>query len=158
MIQDNIPQFTTQTFVTGNGNIITQPNVQFISVQNGLTVQPRINGDNSISLTVSPQLSSFTPVSGPNGIQSVQTQTRVVQATRRIQNGETMVLGGFICKTDSRNSQKVPILGDLPIIGSLFRSRQQTTQGTETLVFLTPSIIEDVQTGTSGAVSTPPTP
>ena len=85
-------------------------------------------------------------------------RTRVVGATRRIQNGETMVLGGFITRQESKSENKVPILGDLPIIGKLFQQRETRTTGTETLVFLTPTIIEDAQTGTTGAISTPPTP
>jgi type II secretory pathway component GspD/PulD (secretin) len=71
-----------------------------------------------------------------------------------------MVLGGFITKQDDRQLNRVPILSDLPIIGSLFRSRRRSVIGSEVLVFLTPTIIEDRSTGVTGTggVAPPPTP
>ena len=157
-IQDLIPTLISQQVITGNGNVVTNTQPIQIPVNNLLFVQPRINGDNSITLTVQPQLSSADVAQGPGGVPLITQRTRVVGATRRIQNGETMVLGGFITRQESKSENKVPILGDLPIIGKLFQQRETRTTGTETLVFLTPTIIEDAQTGTTGAISTPPTP
>ncbi len=157
-ISDIVPTFQQSQIVTGNGNVITQTTQRDIPSVNGLVVQPRINGDNSISLFVQPQLSSFTLVPGPAGTIGAQIRNRTVGATRRIRNNETMVLGGFITRSDARATNRVPILSDLPIIGSLFRSRERTVSGTETLVFLTPTIIDDASTGTTGAIQAPPTP
>lgn len=158
VIQDNVPTVITQQIALANGNVINNSTPISVPSVNSLVVQPRINGDNSITLTVAPQLSSVSITSGPDGVPLIRTASRQVIATRRIQNGETMVLGGFITRNEDRAENKVPILGDLPIIGNLFRFRERRTGGTETLVFLTPAIIEDAATGTTGAVSTPATP
>jgi general secretion pathway protein D len=158
IIQDSVPTVVTQQIVTGNGNVVSNTQPIAVPVFNTLIVQPRINGDNSVFLTVQPTLSAVDITTGPGGVPLIRSTSRTVVATRRIQNGETMVLGGFITRQQSDNENRVPILADLPIIGGLFRAREQRTVGTETLVFLTPTIIEDAATGTTGAVSVPPTP
>ncbi len=158
-VSETIPVFTTNTIFNNNiaQNVTT---VQTVDVINGLQVQPRINGDNSITLFVQPQLQNATFITGPGGQVAPQVSTRALTTYRRIQNGETMVLGGFISRQDTRQSNRVPFLGDLPIIGSLFRSRSRTATGSEVLVFLTPNIIEDRSTGTlgTGGGAPPPTP
>ena len=59
-------------------------------------------------------------------------------------------MGGFIRKNDSSSITKVPILGDLPIVGSLFRGVSKTTEDRELLIFVTPTIIPDSTGGTLG--------
>ena len=63
---------------------------------------------------------------------------------------ETIVIGGFVRKNDSNSMQKIPVLGDLPIVGSLFRTVSKTTEDRELLIFVTPVIIPDVGGGTVG--------
>ncbi len=159
-ISDNVPFFTTQQVITGTGLISNQTQVLFAQARNGLDVTPHINGDNSISVNLQPILQTISFVTGPNGEQLPRTATQSLVTSRRIQNGETMVLGGFITKQEDRNTNKVPLLGDLPIIGSLFRSRDRTQRGTEILVFITMTIIEDRAQGVigTGGSSAPPTP
>jgi general secretion pathway protein D len=60
-----------------------------------------------------------------------------------VRDGETIVLGGIIRSTVSSKVRKVPILGDLPILGELFKSSSKTKQKTELLVFLTPRVVRD---------------
>jgi type II secretory pathway component GspD/PulD (secretin) len=62
-----------------------------------------------------------------------------------------MVIGGLITKNDQTSIRKVPLLGDLPLIGSLFTSRSLTVDDSELLVFVTPSIIRDTVPGGGGA-------
>jgi general secretion pathway protein D len=158
-VSESIPIFTTNTIFNNNiaQNVTT---VNYIQVANGLQVQPRINGDNSITLYIEPQLQNATFVTGPGGQLAPQVSTRALTTYRRVQNGETMVLGGFISKQDTRQLNRVPVLSDLPFIGSLFRSRNRTVTGSEVLIFLTPTIIEDRSTGTlgTGGGAPPPTP
>jgi general secretion pathway protein D len=159
VVSESVPIFSTIQQVTNNVvNNVEQ--VNFIQVSNGLQVTPHINGDNSISLAVAPQLQTFSPIQSPRGQIVPQVATRALTTYRRIANGDTMVLGGFITKQDDRQLNRVPILSDLPIIGSLFRSRRRSVIGSEVLVFLTPTIIEDRSTGVTGTggVAPPPTP
>ena len=66
---------------------------------------------------------------------------RSIKTTIRVNNGQTIVIGGLVSKNRVRGISKVPILGDLPLIGSLFRSTSYTLQRTNLLVFLTPHIL-----------------
>lgn len=129
---------SSQNIVTGNGQIISQPVPIQLQAQNGLQVTPHINGDGTISLAVAPFLS--TQDQRPDG--SFRTVFQQLTTTRIIRNGETMVLGGFITKQDSRDLRKVPFLSDLPIIGGLFTQRSRRVTGTETLVFITATVID----------------
>ena len=59
-----------------------------------------------------------------------------------VQDNQTVVIGGLIGSTDTDIEQKIPILGDLPLVGNLFRSTQKSSRKTNLLIFLTPHIIE----------------
>ena len=61
----------------------------------------------------------------------------------RVKDGETLVIGGMIMETDAKNVDKIPFLGDLPIIGSLFRSTSSSRSKSEMIVMITPKIIYD---------------
>jgi len=56
-------------------------------------------------------------------------------------NGETIVIGGIYSETENSGETKVPILGDVPVLGNLFKSRSRESNRTELLIFLTPKII-----------------
>jgi type II secretory pathway component GspD/PulD (secretin) len=71
------------------------------------------------------------------------TSKRTVESTVVVRDNQTIVLGGLMGETETETEAKVPILGDLPLIGALFRSKQKTTRKTNLLVFLTPHIIDD---------------
>ncbi len=153
-VSNQITVFQAQNIVTGNGQIIsTQVPITFPAA-NTLSVTPHINGDNSISMVLAPQLSTV----DQQGNGSVSQTFQQLFTTRRVQNGETMVLGGFINKQTSRQDERVPILSDLPLLGQLFRQRNRTVTGSETLVFITPQIIEDRAQGAIGTAGTSPAP
>lgn len=143
--QVSVPQATN---VVNNNGIVTGNSFVTFTASNGITVTPHINGDGSITMALAPQLSSVQPAADG----SIQGTTQQVQTIRRIQNGETMVLGGFITKQYTDSKVKVPLLGDLPIIGSLFTQRNRAQTGAETLVFVTPTIIEDRSQGSIGTL------
>jgi type IV pilus assembly protein PilQ len=67
-----------------------------------------------------------------------------------VANGETIVVGGFIRKNDSNSYQRIPILSDLPLVGTLFRTRARQTEDRELLIFITPTIIGNSGAGTLG--------
>lgn len=156
-VSDSIPIQQTIQNITPQGQVITNNVIQYITVSNQLNVTPHINGDNSVSLMVAPIIQT-------NGASAIASAPRFtfqgLQTFRRIANGETMVLGGFITKQENRARNDVPILRDLPIIGNLFRSYDRTVNSQEVLIFLTPTIIEDRAQGVigTGGGSPPPTP
>lgn len=137
------------TFVSGAG-AATGFNTQQVTFGTNLSVAPRINvGDNTITMFLNPQISSQQGESvSPDGSQRAPNIiSQGVTVVARVRNGETIVLGGFVGKEDSNAIQKVPVLADLPVIGQFFRNTTRTRATTETLIFVTPTIIEDEELG-----------
>jgi type IV pilus assembly protein PilQ len=69
--------------------------------------------------------------------------TRELNTTVLVSNGDTVVLGGIFQDEKSSNEEKVPWLGDIPVVGNLFRRRANSTKKRELLIFVSPTIIED---------------
>lgn len=150
-INNQIPYWTTYNTVTGTGQIIEQANVNFITIDTHLDVLPRVNGDGTITMILRPGVADTgNVITGPDGTQIPEQRTQELFTQRRVANGETIVVGGFIRKNDSTSVTKVPVLGDLPIVGSLFRGTAKTTEDRELLIFVTPTIIPDPTGGTVG--------
>ncbi|MGB0563632.1 MAG: AMIN domain-containing protein [Spirulinaceae cyanobacterium] len=110
----------------------------------------RIDDNGFVTLSVSPEISSVgnTQVINADGINNTIAliNRRVVgSGTVRIRDGQTLVLSGIIQDQDTVATSKLPILGDLPLIGTLFRRTSRETQRREVIVLLTPNVIEDTQ-------------
>jgi type IV pilus assembly protein PilQ len=69
--------------------------------------------------------------------------TKHVKTNVQVENGGTVVLGGIFTQTEIDSVLKVPVLGDIPVLGSLFRSTRRTRDQTELLIFITPRIVTD---------------
>ena len=91
-----------------------------------------------------PQLSDIEKfvTMGTNGDMPI-VNSQYVQTQRRVANGETIVLGGLIRKNSTTSVEKIPLLGDLPIVGPLFRNTKEQVDDKELLIFLTPTIIPE---------------
>ncbi len=144
--------FIPQTFIGPGGAAQTTYFPQQIPATSALLVTPRINGDNTITLNGTLQFQDLSGTAkSPDGTDYPILVSQVTPVTRIIRNGDTMVLAGLIRKQDNTTVQKVPLLGDLPLIGSLFRSRSINTNDSELLVFITATILADPTPG--GAIS-----
>jgi general secretion pathway protein D len=105
-----------------------------------LNVVPRIAQSGLVTMDVQQaanELTGFTSFNAPIVAQRT-TDTQVSVA-----DGQTVIIGGIIRDTETKRLNKVPILGDLPLIGSLFRSTDKTKNKTELMVFLTPRIVRN---------------
>ena len=109
----------------------------FVSTTVGLTVTPTINNDDTITVLMQPEVSSQGPAN--SGLQDI-TQ-RSLQTIANVRDGDTIVLGGLKSFNSTRQNFKVPLLGDLPIIGRLFQSRTDNDVEQELIVFLTARIL-----------------
>lgn len=142
--------FVNQTQVT-QGAVVTFANPQQLTASTLLTVAPRINDDNTITVFLSPQIQNFVGSSrGPNGEQIPNFSTQAVSVVARVRNMETIVLGGLTQKNDDVGENRVPILSELPVIGQFFRSQTRSRSASELLIFVTPRIIEDDASGNTG--------
>jgi len=115
----------------------TTETTKFIDVGTTLRVTPSINADGYITMMLHPEVSSVSSLldAGP------RITTREADTTVRVKEGETIVLGGLIKQQDDRTRSKIPLLGDLPIIGLLFSDRSKDQTQTELAVFITPKIL-----------------
>jgi type II secretory pathway component GspD/PulD (secretin) len=122
-----------------------QPTIAQQQIGTTLTIVPRISPDGRILMRVEPSIIApqATLVSLGNGQFATAFTQQVVQTTVSVMDGETIVLGGLITKTDARTENKVPWLGDLPYIGAAFRFRTQTQERREILVVMTPRVIRN---------------
>lgn len=120
-------------------------NYSFQDVGIVLTVTPRITANGTVTMDVSQtanDLQGFTDFNAPIVNQ------RQANTTVSVRDGETIILGGIIRNTVNTTTNKIPLLGDIPILGNLFKSTSNTKAKTELLVFLTPRIVrspEDAQ-------------
>ena len=157
-VNNSIPVTTTTTVVPNGGQAVSSQSVQFQNIPTTLSVTPRINSDDSITLPLSLDIS--TPGASVGNSGAVATNEQALQTVRTVKSGETMVLGGFINDNEQSVRTSIPILGDLPLIGGLFRNRNRTVNNSELLIFVTPTIIGE-DTGSSsnngtGSVSVSP--
>ncbi len=149
-----------ETDIDGDSGVITQTPV-FEDAGLILTVQvERIDDNGFVTFNVTPTISSpqpSIPFQTDAGTQFLTPISRreVSSGSIRVRDGQTLLLAGIIQEGEIASSTKVPILGDLPIIGALFRSTQ--TQGTrdEVIVMLTPEILDDSDQSTWGYSYTP---
>jgi len=140
--------YWSATQAIGAGGIVTTYNPQQLNAQTYLSVRPRINADNSITMMLQNQNTDFGQVKkGPDGTEVPDQLSQGFQVAINVANGETIALAGFTRKSDTFIVDKFPILGDLPILGQLFRSTKSDQSNSELIVFVTARIIEEGNAG-----------
>ena len=118
--------------------------VEFKKANLRLEVTPQITPDGNVVLDVEVNKDSKGEITTAGfAINTQHVKTRVM-----VENGGTVVLGGIYQQNDSSNVSKVPLLGDLPVLGNLFKTTARSSTKTELLVFITPKIVADKTTAT----------
>jgi len=131
----------TDSRVTERGDTINQFQYQSIGVM--MTVTPRISPDGFVKMDISTtnsELSSST-VDISQGVQIPIINERKATTTVSVQSGQTIIIGGLISTTDDARIKKVPWLGNIPVIGALFRSSKAKADRKELLIILTPQVL-----------------
>ncbi|HZX18370.1 MAG TPA: type II secretion system secretin GspD [Pseudomonas sp.] len=143
LVGQNVP-FQTGSFTTsgsGADNPFTTIERQDIGVT--LKVTPHINDGASLRLEIEQEISSIAPTSqGVNAVDLI-TNKRSIKSTILAENGQVIVLGGLIQDDVTQADSKVPLLGDIPLLGRLFRSTKETRIKRNLMVFLRPTVIRD---------------
>lgn len=133
---------TAGTANTTGGSTITYTNLGII-----MDVTPRITANNYVNLRVVPEVSrifdTITKVIQGETFQADEYDIRRLQTQVMIPSGNTLVLGGLMQDDESKSGNKVPLLGDIPLLGAAFRSSSKTRQKDNLIVFITPTIVED---------------
>lgn len=140
-VGDLVP-ITTQSadVLTGNGTIVNS--VQYQPTGVILNVTPRINSGGLVTLDIDQEVSQVQPTTSST-INSPTFQQRVIKSKIVVQDGETVSLAGLITDTKSKSNNGVPLLQDIPIVGTLFSTRTNNNDRTELLVLITPHVVYD---------------
>lgn len=141
-----VPIITGTRFDT-LGNQYNTVAYQPVGIQ--LTVTPFITSDGMVEMIVTPETSELadrsqwvTTSSGPGGvITSPVINNRSADTVVVVPDGQTVIIGGLMSRQNQRAERKIPILGDIPLIGAAFRHRVDSNVKTELLIFLTPHIV-----------------
>ncbi|WP_336273347.1 type IV pilus secretin PilQ [Vreelandella indica] len=122
--------------VDGNDN----PDTEFKEAELSLEVTPQITPDNRIIMDLVIKNDSFreSEFGGEPPIDTNQIETQVL-----VDNGQTVVLGGILTTEELRQIAKTPLLGDIPLLGRLFRYTEESNEKVELLVFITPRLLDD---------------
>ena len=145
VVGQEIPITTGETLSGSNSNPFRSVTRQEIGVK--LTVRPQINEGNAVKMHINQEVSS---IFGPLGEMSTDliTNKRNIRTTVLVEDRETIVLGGLIDDDVQESVKKVPFLGDIPLLGRLFKTTSITRTKRNLMVFLRPTIVrnsEDVR-------------
>ncbi|MES2664423.1 MAG: type II secretion system secretin GspD [Pseudomonadota bacterium] len=143
VVGQNVPFITGSTATTGEG--ITNPFQTITREDVGLTLKviPQINDGDMIRLQVEQEVSSVVPAAAGIDSADLITNKRSIKTTILADKGEIIVLGGLIQDDVTDSESKVPLLGDIPVLGRLFKSTRRSHNKKNLLIFLRPSIVRN---------------
>ena len=107
-----------------------------------LSVTPRVNDSGRVVLDIEQEVSSVKKTTS-SGIDSPTIQQRRIRTTITVKDGEAIALGGLIQQSDGVTKSQVPILGNLPVVGAAFRTKDDTIDRTELVIFIRPQVVRD---------------
>ncbi len=125
---------------SGNQGFVSE-NFEYQAVGIGLNVRPRITAEGDVDMEINLEISNIVPTPGLAAAPTFarrETTTQVI-----VKNGQTIVISGIMRELESRIERKVPLLGDIPLLGELFKSREKKTTRTELIAFVTPLIVDN---------------
>jgi len=131
---------STSTTTTGGGTLgsTTIQQIEFADVGVTLTVTPSVGEDGFVKMNVIPEVKELTDFfQGVPVIDRRRVETNIV-----VPNEGTLVIGGLLRNNELEQEEKVPLLGDIPLLGTLFTRSERRTQKSELLVFITPTILD----------------
>jgi len=143
-VGQSVPLITSVSYNGLNGTPINA--VTYTSVGVILKVTPFITADGLVEMMVSPQISSIDPnLSIPiaAGVNAPVIDVRSADTVAVTADGQTVIIGGLMETDKSQTDTKIPFLGDIPLLGNLFKRKQKSDSKNELLIFLTPHIVQN---------------
>lgn len=140
-IGEKLPIFTT----TSTANVGVSASVAYLDVGLKLDVEPSVHLDDEVDIRVGLEVSSIVKeVSGPANSLAYQVGTRSASTALRLKDGETQILAGLINDEERSSANRLPGLGDLPLIGRLFSSQRDNRSKTEIVLLVTPRVVRNL--------------
>jgi general secretion pathway protein D len=140
VVGQNIPVTTGSTLGDDNSNPFTTVQREEVGIK--LDVTPRISQDDTIQLDIYQEVSSVAALIGDSSSNPIL-NTREFTTSVLADDGEIIVIGGLIEQSDTTVNTKVPLLGDIPIVGNLFKSEGRDLGRTNLMVFIKPTIVRN---------------
>ncbi|HTS53413.1 MAG TPA: hypothetical protein VMH26_09095, partial [Burkholderiales bacterium] len=150
-IGQKVPVITT----TSTANVGVSSSVSYLDTGLKLDVEPNIYLRDEVAIKVGLEVSNITQTLNINGTIAYQLGTRNAATVLQIKDGETQILAGLIQDDDRVSAQKVPGLGDIPIVGRLFRNQNDDREKTEIILLITPRIVRSINWPQSAVLDTP---
>ena len=148
-IEDRIPTVGALTQFGGTANAAFIPNVKHETVTTQLVITPHINPDvDSVRLKIKQNIDNIVDsASIPEQLRAtaVGVKKRSIETSITLKNNETAVIGGLTRASNTNTTTKIPILGDLPLVGWLFKNSQTEREQSNLIVFITPNIIRSAE-------------
>lgn len=140
-IGEKLPVFTT----TSTANVGVSASVSYLDVGLKLDVEPTVHLEEDVEIKVGLEVSSIVKeVSGPSNSLAYQVGTRSASTALRLRDGETQILAGLINDEERSSANRLPGLGDLPVLGRLFSSQRDSRSKTEIVLLITPRVVRNV--------------
>lgn len=140
-IGDKVPVITSNTTATG----VVSESVAFLDVGLKLDVEPAVLMRDDVQIKVALEVSNIVrEIRSPSGTLTYQIGTRNAGTTLRLKDGETQVLAGLISDEDRTSANRIPGLGDLPLLGRLFSSQRDERNKTEIVLLITPRVLRQI--------------
>ncbi|WP_315917797.1 type II secretion system secretin GspD [Vibrio fluvialis] len=138
IVGEEVPVITGSTSSSNNDNPFQTVDRKEVGIK--LKVVPQINEGDSVQLSIEQEVSN---VLGANGAVDVRFAKRQLNTSVMVQDGQMLVLGGLIDERTAESESKVPLLGDIPILGHLFTSTSTQVEKKNLMVFIKPTIIRN---------------
>ncbi|TPW09212.1 MAG: MSHA bioproteinis protein MshL [bacterium] len=133
-------RIVTNVLVSSEGVGTTQTQIEEIEVGVKLEATPRIADDGTVTVLIAPEVSNILSLDADTGLPT--TSTRRANSLVRVMSGEKIIMGGLLKEESREVIQKVPLLGDIPLIGYLFQHKTGRTEKTDLVIEITPTILE----------------
>jgi general secretion pathway protein D len=144
LIGDKVPVITNTVTPVSTGSSVVTGSVQYLDVGIKLEVEPRVYLEGDVGIKLNLEVSNIVKQIGDGSANSTlayQIGTRSASTTLRLRDGETQVMGGLISDQERNSANKVPGLGQLPVLGRLFRSDSGSSTKSEIVLSITPHIV-----------------
>jgi general secretion pathway protein D len=149
IVGSNVPFVTGQYTQTGSTGTVSSPfqTIERKDVGITLRIRPQIGENGTIRMAIFQESSSLSSTVAPGTSNAgPSTDKRSIETNVVVDDGQILVLGGLIEDMYTENKTKIPLLGDIPYLGALFRSESRTKTRTNLMVFLRPVVMRDVET------------
>jgi len=142
LVGDKLPVITNiiSPQQAGQSSVLSG-SIQYVDVGIKLEVEPQVYSDGDVGIKLNLEISNVTDTIVTQGGRAYQIGTRSLQSVLRLHDGETQIMGGLISDDDRKSAQKVPGIGQLPVLGRLFSSHGDDSSKREIVLSITPHVI-----------------